>query len=132
MSKKEFLIHRPHPWHGITTGDLSPKIVTAYVEITSNEVIKYEICKKTGYLKVDRPQRFSSAPGTLYGFIPQTYSAEKTASLSSVASKGAEVKSVIKALPSQEVSLNGDASQVLDISQVRIDDSAVLISSSRP
>jgi inorganic pyrophosphatase len=88
MSKKEFLIHRPHPWHGITTGDLSPKIVTAYVEITANEVIKYEICKKTGYLKVDRPQRFSSVPGTLYGFIPQTYSAEKTASLSSVASKG--------------------------------------------
>lgn len=88
MSKKEFLISRPHPWHGIATGQLSPKVVTAYVEITANEVIKYEICKKTGYLKVDRPQRFSSVPGTLYGFIPQTYSAEKTAALSKLASEG--------------------------------------------
>ena len=49
----------------------------------------------------------------------------------SVATKGEEIKTLIKALPSTEVALNGDASKVLDISQVRVDDSAVLISSSR-
>lgn len=82
-SKKKFELYRPHPWHGIHNGFQShTKIVKAYIEITPNELIKYEICKQTGYLKVDRPQRYSSLPMTLYGFIPQTYSAEKVASLS--------------------------------------------------
>ncbi|MGZ3770953.1 MAG: inorganic pyrophosphatase [Bdellovibrio sp.] len=88
MSKKNFQINRPHPWHGIRTGENSPKIVKAYIEITPNDVIKYEICKESGYLKVDRPQKFSSLPPTLYGFVPQTYSAEKTASLSKLATNG--------------------------------------------
>lgn len=88
MNKKNFLINRPHPWHGISVGPEAPKIVRAYIEIIPNDVIKYEICKETGYLKVDRPQKFSSVPGFLYGFIPQTYSAEKTASLSKGATKG--------------------------------------------
>lgn len=82
-SKKKFELYRPHPWHGIHNGFQShTKIVKAYIEITPNELIKYEICKQTGYLKVDRPQRYSSLPMTLYGFIPQTYSAEKVAALS--------------------------------------------------
>jgi inorganic pyrophosphatase len=51
-------------------------------------MIKYEICKETGYIKVDRPQKFSSLPNFLYGFIPKTYSAEKTASHSNVATRG--------------------------------------------
>jgi inorganic pyrophosphatase len=82
MSKKNFQLYRPHPWHGVHIGDSVPQIVKAYIEITPNDAIKYEICKESGYLKVDRPQRFSSLPTTLYGFIPQTYSAEQTASLS--------------------------------------------------
>lgn len=82
-SKKKFELYRPHPWHGIHNGFQShTKIVKAYIEITPNELIKYEICKQTGYLKVDRPQRYSSLPMTLYGFVPQTYSAEKVAALS--------------------------------------------------
>lgn len=81
--KKKFELYRPHPWHGIHNGFQShTKIVKAYIEITPNELIKYEICKQTGYLKVDRPQRYSSLPMTLYGFVPQTYSAEKVAALS--------------------------------------------------
>lgn len=88
MNKKNFLINRPHPWHGIPIGPQAPKILKAYIEIIPNDVIKYEICKETGYLKVDRPQKFSSVPGFLYGFIPQTYSAEKTAALSKTATKG--------------------------------------------
>jgi len=82
MSKKNFQMYRPHPWHGVNIGETAPQVVKAYIEITPNDAIKYEICKESGYLKVDRPQRFSSLPTTLYGFIPQTYSAEQTASLS--------------------------------------------------
>ena len=33
-------------------------------------MIKYEIDKVSGYLRVDRPQRTSSHPPALYGFIP--------------------------------------------------------------
>ena len=29
--------------------------------------------KISGHLRVDRPQRYSSQPPTLYGFVPQTY-----------------------------------------------------------
>jgi inorganic pyrophosphatase len=45
-------------------------------------VIKYEIDKVTGYLRVDRPQRTSSQPPTLYGFIPRTYCGERVNRLS--------------------------------------------------
>ena len=64
---------RPHPWHGIEIGPDSPSVVTAYIESTPFNHIKYEVDKLTGYLKVDRPHRTSSLPPTLYGFIPQTY-----------------------------------------------------------
>jgi inorganic pyrophosphatase len=88
MSKKSFQSSRPHPWHGIQIGAEAPKVVKAYIEIIPYDVIKYEICKETGFLKVDRAQKFSSVPTFLYGFIPQTYSAEATAALSKVATKG--------------------------------------------
>jgi len=64
---------RPHPWHGLTTGDDAPGHVTAFIEITPYDVVKYEVDKETGYLKVDRPQTGSSSPPVLYGFIPRTY-----------------------------------------------------------
>ena len=56
-------------------------MVTVYVEITPFDLIKYEVDKATGYLRVDRPQRTSSQPPALYGFIPQTYCAERVAKL---------------------------------------------------
>jgi inorganic pyrophosphatase len=37
---------------------------------------------------VDRPQKFSPLPPVLYGLIPQTYSAEKTAAFSKIAPNG--------------------------------------------
>lgn len=64
---------RPHPWHGLSVGPDPPMLVHAYVEITPFDLIKYEVDKATGYLRVDRPQRGSSQPPTLYGFIPRTY-----------------------------------------------------------
>jgi inorganic pyrophosphatase len=57
-------------------------VVTAYIEITPFDVVKYEVEKQTGYLKVDRPQRGSSSPPTLYGLIPRTYCAGRVAALS--------------------------------------------------
>ena len=35
--------------------------------------------KVTGYLKIDRPQKFSNIVPALYGFIPQTYCKEQVA-----------------------------------------------------
>jgi len=64
---------RPHPWHGLDVGIDPPRLVHAYIEITPFDLVKYEIDKVTGYIVVDRPQRGSSQPPTLYGFIPRTY-----------------------------------------------------------
>lgn len=66
-------LFKPHPWHGISPGKLTPETVTAYIEIVPTDTIKYEIDKVTGYRKVDRPQKFSNIVPALYGFIPQTY-----------------------------------------------------------
>lgn len=79
---------RPHPWHGIEPGKNVPTFVTAYIEITSFDGIKYEIEKSNGYLKVDRPQATSALPPCLYGFIPQTYCGDGVASLSQNAKVG--------------------------------------------
>ena len=64
---------RPHPWHGLEVGKDPPRLVHAYIEITPFDRVKYEIDKVTGYLRVDRPQRTSSQPPALYGFIPRTF-----------------------------------------------------------
>lgn len=71
--------HRAHPWHGIHPGDEAPNIVTAFIEIVPSDTVKYEIDKVSGFLKIDRPQKFSNMIPTLYGFIPQTYCAEQVA-----------------------------------------------------
>ena len=42
-------------------------------------LMKYEVDKASGYLRVDRPQRTTSSPPALYGFIPRTYCAEEVA-----------------------------------------------------
>ncbi len=70
---------KAHPWHGISTGDNPPNIVTAFIEMVPTDTVKYEIDKASGYLKIDRPQKFSNTVPTLYGFIPQTYCAEQVA-----------------------------------------------------
>lgn len=72
---------RPHPWHGLSAGSDVPKVVTAFIEITPYDVVKYEVDKETGYLKVDRPQSGSSSPPTLYGFIPRTYCGIRVAAM---------------------------------------------------
>ncbi len=71
-SADEFHAFRPHPWHGLSSGDEVPHVVNAFVEITPFDLVKYEVDKVSGYLRVDRPQRTSSQPPALYGFIPRT------------------------------------------------------------
>ena len=88
MSRHDFHQFRPHPWHGVSPGDRCPDVVTAYIEITPFDGIKYEIDKETGYLKVDRPQLTSALPPALYGFIPQTYCGERVAALSPQTTEG--------------------------------------------
>lgn len=73
------LLFKPHPWHGIPIGKNSPEVVTVFIEIVPTDTIKYEIDKHTGYLKVDRPQRFSNIIPSMYGLIPQTFCGEKIA-----------------------------------------------------
>jgi inorganic pyrophosphatase len=68
---------RPHPWHGLEPGPDAPRIVNAFIEITPFDLIKYEVDKASGYLRVDRPQRTSA----LYGFIPLTYCGDRVGKL---------------------------------------------------
>jgi inorganic pyrophosphatase len=79
---------RPHPWHGLEVGPAPPRIVHAYIEITPFDLVKYEIDKVTGYMRVDRPQHTSSQPPTLYGFIPRTYCGRRVHALSPEAERG--------------------------------------------
>ena len=74
---------KAHPWHGITAGPDAPAVVTAFIEIVPTDTVKYEIDKESGYLKIDRPQKFSNVVPCLYGFIPQTYCAEQVAAYAS-------------------------------------------------
>jgi inorganic pyrophosphatase len=75
------LMFQAHPWHGVTPGEDAPDVVNAYIEIVPTDAVKYELDKRSGHLKVDRPQRFSSFPPTLYGFIPQTFCGDRVAEL---------------------------------------------------
>jgi inorganic pyrophosphatase len=79
---------RPHPWHGLDIGPDPPAVVNAYIEITPFDLVKYEVDKLTGYLRVDRPQRTSAQPPTLYGFIPKTFCGENFRLLSPSSRRG--------------------------------------------
>ena len=73
---------KSHPWHGVEIGEEAPLTVTVYVEIVPTDTVKYELDKKSGHLRVDRPQRYSNVCPTLYGLIPQTYCGQSVAALS--------------------------------------------------
>jgi inorganic pyrophosphatase len=79
---------RPHPWHGLGVGPEPPQIVHAYIEMTPFDLVKYEIDKKTGYLRVDRPQRSSSHPPALYGFVPGTFCGRRVGALMEGSNQG--------------------------------------------
>ncbi len=78
------LRYKSHPWHGVEIGEDAPDIVTAYIEVVPTDTMKYELDKETGYLKIDRPNKFSSFVPALYGFIPQTYCGRLVAQFSNL------------------------------------------------
>jgi inorganic pyrophosphatase len=73
------LRYKSHPWHGIEIGDEAPEVINTFIEMVPSDTVKYEIDKETGFLKVDRPQKFSNIVPALYGFAPQTYCDEEVA-----------------------------------------------------
>jgi inorganic pyrophosphatase len=79
---------RPHPWHGLEVGPNPPHVLNAYIEITPFDLMKYEVDKISGYLRVDRPQRSSAQHPTLYGFVPRTYCMERVRKLAPSAKRG--------------------------------------------
>jgi inorganic pyrophosphatase len=73
------LRYKSHPWHGIDIGREAPALLTAFIEMVPTDTVKYEIDKVTGYLKIDRPQKYSNVVPALYGFVPQTFSGARVA-----------------------------------------------------
>jgi Inorganic pyrophosphatase len=73
------LRYKSHPWHGIDIGADAPNLITCFIEMVPTDTVKYEVDKVTGYLRIDRPQKYSNVVPALYGFIPQTYSGSKVA-----------------------------------------------------
>ena len=73
------LRYKSHPWHGIDIGEKAPEVVTSFIEVIPSDTVKYEVDKTSGYLKIDRPQKFSNIVPALYGFIPQTLCKEQVA-----------------------------------------------------
>ncbi|MEM8524885.1 MAG: inorganic pyrophosphatase [Bacteroidota bacterium] len=73
------LRYTSHPWHGIDIGKNAPEILQAFIEVIPSDTVKYEVDKKSGYLMIDRPQKFSNIVPALYGFVPQTYCKEQVA-----------------------------------------------------
>jgi inorganic pyrophosphatase len=106
----DYHLWRPHPWHGLTPGRKPPLELRAFIEITPFDLVKYEVDKSTGYTVIDRPQRTSSQPPALYGFVPQTYCAERVRSLMPGAERG-----------------DGDPLDICVISERRIDRGGILI-----
>lgn len=84
--------YKAHPWHGIDQPFDFPSEILAYIEIIPTDTVKYEIDKKSGFLKIDRPQKYSNLVPALYGFIPKTYCGKTVAKASSIYSNNAEIK----------------------------------------
>ncbi len=73
------LRYKSHPWHGVDIGKEAPEVITSYIEMVPTDTVKYEVDKESGYLKIDRPQKYSNVVPALYGFIPQTFSGDSVA-----------------------------------------------------
>jgi len=109
-AQSKYAVSRPHPWHGLPAGPNIPEVVTAYIEITQTDEVKYEVCKDSGYLKVDRAFRATNFMPTIYGFIPQTYCGE-----------------AVRALAPQATEGDGDPLDIVVISERRIERSDILL-----
>jgi inorganic pyrophosphatase len=76
-------LYKAHPWHGVSPGEKIPEELLCFVEVVPSDTVKYEIDKVTGYLRLDRPQKYSNVCPALYGFVPQTLCGRRVAALCS-------------------------------------------------
>lgn len=77
------LRYKSHPWHGVDIGYDAPQVITCFVEMVTTDTVKYEVDKVSGYLKIDRPQKYSNVLPALYGFIPQTLCSKRIGEIAS-------------------------------------------------
>ena len=62
----------------VSSGKNIPDEINVIIEIpTHSDPVKYEVDKVSGYLRLDRPQKYSNVVPALYGFIPQTLSGNR-------------------------------------------------------
>lgn len=86
------IAHKAHPWHGIELGPNCPDELRVFIEIVPTDTVKYEVDKVSGYLSLDRPQKFSNIVPSLYGFIPRSYCGSRMAGLTNEAIARYDVK----------------------------------------
>ena len=67
------LRYKSHPRHGIPIGAEALELVAAFIEVIPSDTVKYEVDKITGYLKIDRLQKFSNIVPALYCFVPEIF-----------------------------------------------------------
>ncbi len=63
------LRYKSHPWHGVDIGPEAPEVIISFIEMVSTDTVKYEVDKVSGYLRLDRPQKYSNVIPALYGLI---------------------------------------------------------------
>jgi inorganic pyrophosphatase len=86
------LRYKSHPWHGVDIGENAPEVITCFIEMVPTDTVKYEVDKESGYLRIDRPQKYSNVVPALYGFIPQTFSSTKVAEYCNIKSGRKDIK----------------------------------------
>ncbi len=111
------LRQKAHPWHGVSLGVNAPIEVISFIEMVSTDTVKYEVDKQTGYLIIDRPQKYSNILPALYGFLPQTYCGEL------VGSKSAEI------LKRETIVGDGDPLDVCILTEKNIGNGNILVNS---
>jgi inorganic pyrophosphatase len=90
-------------------GPEPPSVLNAYIEITPFDLMKYEVDKVSGYLRVDRPQRSSAQHPTLYGFVPRTYCGDGVSKLAPGATRGDGDPLDICVLSERAITRNGSS-----------------------
>jgi len=66
-----------NPWHHVSPGKHIPEYVNGIIEIPRGTRAKYELDKENGLIRLDRVLYSSVYYPANYGFIPQTYCADK-------------------------------------------------------
>ncbi len=66
-----------NPWHNVSPGEGVPELVNGIIEIPKGIRAKYELDKESGLLRLDRVIYSSMYYPANYGFIPQSYCADK-------------------------------------------------------